>query len=172
MDNAGSVPAPDMTGSRKKCRSLSARLRRRFAMFAVLGATMPLLALVMMGMHLYTAPLLAVYGLYGLACACGSLYMRHRLADTTFVSLPTVKAIDHVYRLRRLRRRIQFAAVAGMVLILIWMFAQMFCDGRQTDIWGAIVGLVFGLAIGIFVDQRMSQDLRRLQQSLDGGNEL
>ncbi|MDE6289019.1 MAG: hypothetical protein K2M00_09580 [Muribaculaceae bacterium] len=134
---------------RERVKSLQDRLARRVGRDRWLGLLLPLMAPGLNKLINLPVALCVAYAAFGLIMFVLNNMLYIYIKEERLTTMPVVDAIERATRIRYNQQRLRIAGMLmGIPLVLALMFYTLEGQGIYT-LYGAIVGLVIGLGVGI-----------------------
>lgn len=146
-----------------KATDTQSKLARNYMRVAVIGWCLPFLAytLKLIGMPMWTV---ISYGVLGLLLGCANFAMRQFILRCNFGRMDVVGAMRHTVAVIRHMKQLMIAGYVVAVLFLVPFFIELWNLPDRAAFYGAVVGGVVGLIIGIrkeCINFRLSREIEQ-----------
>lgn len=143
-----------------------ARLRRRAMMLCIVGCMGPFLIFSISSLFHISILLKICYSVFMVWSGLLSLYWYNRLGKVYhYMTIPLVQAQKKMAEIERLRRRIKICGyILGAPVIALLMY-EVYISGGKEYFVGALIGLVIGGALGLYLEYKNRKQVKAVQRS-------
>ncbi len=151
------------------------RLSSRYIKHGLMGLLLPLLAPMIVYVLEMPVWVAVLYAIFGLICMTTDFAFSQYIKRTNFAVMPVVVSLENMLNIKKRQRQIQLVFIILGLLFLGLAFFPAMAD-RPPLLIGGLVGLVFGLFIGLreyrqkvkLINEVLSQLRESINPHIDG----
>lgn len=110
--------------------------------------------------------MMIIYGLFGIIMGGVYMYFSIYINRCNYILLPMVEAVRHALHIRRLQRQILIFGIVCCLIVLVPFMTLVYRMDDHAAFYGACIGGVIGLGIGIYKEVRFFRMSRQLLAEL------
>lgn len=147
----------------KRSKTLNQKIERSYYVPMIVGLLLPAFAVTLLDVFDPSNLLRFVYGAFGLIMSVGCLVMIRGLRACDYSQMTVRQAVNSTRRLFHYHLILLLIGWLLCVPVLALLFKEIYLLGDVYMLWGAIIGLIAGLSIGIPREVRIYRHFKSLR---------